>query len=92
MKSSSTPSCLELLRPHPCSELQPRLGHRHRQRLERHVYFVAETKGSESDQDLREIEKLKIHCAKEHFKAIGEKTVIFETVATYENLQAALSN
>lgn len=59
---------------------------------ERHVYFVAETKGSESDQDLREIEKLKIHCAEEHFKAIGEKTVVFKKVATYENLQAALSN
>lgn len=59
---------------------------------ERHVYFVAETKGSESDQDLREIEKLKIHCAEEHFKAIGEKSVVFKKVATYENLQAALSN
>ena len=59
---------------------------------ERHVYFVAETKGSISDQDLRGIEKLKIHCAKEHFKAIGEKTVVFEKVATYEDLQAALSN
>jgi restriction endonuclease len=29
-----------------------------------HIYFVAETKGSDSDMDLREIEKLKIHCAR----------------------------
>ena len=50
---------------------------------ERHVYFVAETKGSDSDQDLREIEKLKIHCAERHFQAIGEKKVIFKKVATY---------
>jgi len=33
----------------------------------RHIYFVAETKGSDSDMDIREIEKLKIHCASEHF-------------------------
>jgi len=31
----------------------------------RHIYFVAETKGSDSDLELREIEKLKIHCAGE---------------------------
>ena len=37
----------------------------------KHVYFVAETKGSESELELKEIEKLKIHCADEHFKAIS---------------------
>lgn len=42
------------------------------------IYFVAETKGSDSDQDLREIEKLKIHCATEHFKEISGDQVKFE--------------
>jgi type III restriction enzyme len=37
----------------------------------RHIYFVAETKGSDSDMDLREIEKLKIHCAEKHFDTIS---------------------
>ena len=41
----------------------------------KHIYFVAETKGSMSSLQLREIEKAKIHCAKEHFKAISNGNV-----------------
>jgi type III restriction enzyme len=52
----------------------------------RYIYFVAETKGSDSDMDLREIEKLKIHCATEHFKAISGTDVRFEKVSSYEKL------
>jgi type III restriction enzyme len=52
----------------------------------RHIYFVAETKGSDSDQDLREIEKLKIHCASEHFKVISGQEVKFEKVSSYDKL------
>jgi type III restriction enzyme len=52
----------------------------------RHIYFVAETKGSDSDMDLREIEKLKIHCATEHFKEISGAEVKFEKVSNYEKL------
>lgn len=59
---------------------------------ERHVYFVAETKGSDSDQDLREIERLKIYCAEQHFQAIGEKKVIFKKVATYASLREHLAS
>ncbi len=52
----------------------------------RYIYFVAETKGSDSDMDLREIEKLKIHCATEHFKEISGAEVRFEKVSSYEKL------
>ncbi|WP_375582234.1 type III restriction-modification system endonuclease [Cyclobacterium xiamenense] len=52
----------------------------------RHIYFVAETKGSDSDMDLREVEKLKIHCATEHFKEISGAEVKFEKVSSYEKL------
>lgn len=52
----------------------------------RHIYFVTETKGSDSDMDLREIEKLKIHCATEHFKEISGHAVKFEKVSSYEKL------
>lgn len=52
----------------------------------RHIYFVAESKGSDSDMDLREIEKLKIHCATEHFKEISGYEVRFEKVSSYEKL------
>jgi type III restriction enzyme len=50
------------------------------------IYFVAETKGSDSDMELREIEKLKIHCATEHFKEISGNEVRFEKVSSYEKL------
>ena len=56
----------------------------------RHIYFVAETKGSDSDMDLREIEKLKIHCASEHFNAISDAKVHFKKVASYGKLKETL--
>lgn len=56
----------------------------------RQIYFVAETKGSDSDLDLREIEKLKIHCATEHFKEISNAEVHFKKVASYDKLREVL--
>lgn len=38
----------------------------------RHIYFVAETKGSMSSLKLREIENAKIECARKFFKKIGD--------------------
>ena len=52
----------------------------------RHIYFVAETKGSDSEMDLRAIEKLKIHCATEHFKTISGGEVKFSKVSSYDKL------
>ncbi|MEZ4776594.1 MAG: DEAD/DEAH box helicase family protein [Bacteroidia bacterium] len=52
----------------------------------RHIYFVTETKGSDSDMDLREIEKLKIHCAEKHFDTISGGIVKFSKVSSYERL------
>ena len=39
----------------------------------KHVYFVAETKGSMSSMQLREIEKTKIKCARKFFDEINER-------------------
>lgn len=39
----------------------------------KHVYFVAETKGSMSSMELREIEKTKIKCARKFFNDINKK-------------------
>lgn len=52
----------------------------------RHIYFVTETKGSDSDLDLREIEKLKIHCADKHFETISGGIVKFSKVSSYDKL------
>jgi len=52
----------------------------------RHIYFVAETKGSDSNMELRGIEELKIHCAGKHFEAICGDEVKFDVVNSYEKL------
>jgi type III restriction enzyme len=52
----------------------------------RHIYFVAETKGSDSELELKEIEKLKIHCAGEHFKAISGGEIKFSKIKNYDQL------
>ena len=52
----------------------------------KHIYFVAETKGSMSSMQLRLIEESKIHCAREHFKAISNGTVVYDVVDSYASL------
>jgi len=52
----------------------------------KHIYFVAETKGSMSSMQLRLIEESKIHCAREHFKAIGSGEVVYDVVDSYQTL------
>ncbi len=52
----------------------------------KHVYFVAETKGDLSSMQLRKVEELKIHCAREHFKEISSDTVKYEVVDSYDAL------
>ena len=52
----------------------------------KHLYFVAETKGSMSSMQLREIEKSKIHCAREHFKAICGDNVVYDVIDSYQTL------
>ena len=52
----------------------------------KHVYFVAETKGSMSTMELREIESAKIKCARKHFAAISSDSVTYDVVDSYERL------
>ncbi|HFI0067545.1 TPA: DEAD/DEAH box helicase family protein [Streptococcus suis] len=57
----------------------------------KHVYFVAETKGSMSSLQLKGSELAKIECAKAHFKALKEKGLIgddriYGVVDSYEKL------
>ena len=52
----------------------------------KHIYFVAETKGSMSSMQLRLIEESKIHCAREHFKAISNGNVVYDVVDSYKSL------
>lgn len=52
----------------------------------KHIYFVAETKGSMESLDLRPIEQAKIKCAKKLFNEISTDDVVYEQVDSYQNL------
>jgi type III restriction enzyme len=56
----------------------------------KHIYFVAETKGSMSSMDLRPVEKKKIDCARKFFQAINNgiqgEQVKYDVVENYGKL------
>ncbi len=56
----------------------------------KHIYFVAETKGTMSSMKLREIENTKIACARKFFDEIGQRVsedrVKYDMVTSYEKL------
>ena len=52
----------------------------------KHIYFIAETKGSMNSMQLRKIEEAKIHCAKQHFKAISNDDVVYDVIDSYKSL------
>ena len=52
----------------------------------KYVYFIAETKGSMSSLQLREIEKLKIRYAKRHFEDLGHADVKYDVITNYQDL------
>ena len=52
----------------------------------KHVYFVAETKGSMSTMELRQIEKTKIECARKFFTKITSEQVKYDVVDSYGKL------
>lgn len=52
----------------------------------KYIYFVAETKGAKADMQLRMIEDAKVHCAREHFKAISNGSVVYDVVDSYTTL------
>ena len=58
----------------------------------KHVYFVAETKGSMSTLQLKGVEQAKIECARKFFTSLNDKAehegVKYDVVDTYENLLA----
>ncbi len=55
----------------------------------KHIYFVAETKGSLETLTFNHqspVEKAKIKCASEHFKAISNDKVVYSVVDSYDSL------
>lgn len=52
----------------------------------KHVYFIAETKGSMSSMDLRKIEDAKMKCARKFFTKITSNQVKYNVVNSYGKL------
>ncbi|MBQ2808692.1 MAG: DEAD/DEAH box helicase family protein [Bacteroidaceae bacterium] len=52
----------------------------------KHIFFVAETKGSLDSMELRGVEKAKIACARKLFNDISTINVRYGAVASYEDL------
>lgn len=57
----------------------------------KHIYFVAETKGSMESMDLRPIEQAKITCAKKLFREFSTDDVVYHEVDTYEHLLGVIN-
>lgn len=58
----------------------------------RHIYFVAETKGTMESLNLRPIEKAKIDCAKKLFSTLSNGMVTYAHVDTYQQLLNQVMN
>lgn len=52
----------------------------------KHIFFVAETKGTLDSEELRGIENGKISCAKKLFSSIRTREIHYEHVSTYQDL------
>lgn len=59
---------------------------------ERHIYFVAETKGSLETLSLCGIEKVKVDCARRLFESLRKGKVRYRQVASYADLVNALGS
>ena len=52
----------------------------------KHIFFVAETKGTMESLNLRPIEQAKISCAKKLFNEMSTSNVKYHDVDSYQNL------
>jgi type III restriction enzyme len=81
--------------PTPLGHYNPDWAVAFKEGVVKHVYFVAETKGSLSSLQLREVEKSKIECARKFFAQLNEKAgdeqVTYDVVTDYAKLRALVS-
>jgi type III restriction enzyme len=72
--------------PTPVGDYNPDWAISFKQGAVKHIYFIAETKGSMSSMELREIEKSKIKCARKFFKDITSDQVKYDVIDSYGKL------
>jgi hypothetical protein len=72
--------------PTPVGDYNPDWAIAFQQGTVKHVYFIAETKGSMSTMDLRKMEESKIECARKFFTKITSDQVKYDVVNSYAKL------
>ena len=81
--------------PTPVGDYNPDWAISFQQGSVKHIYFVAETKGSMSSMSLREIERTKIECARKFFdevnQGINADKVKYDVVTDYAKLMDLVS-
>lgn len=58
----------------------------------KHVFFIAETKGSLRSLDLRGVEKAKIACAEKLFNEVSTSNVKYHEISSYEDMWNIIQN
>lgn len=72
--------------PTPVGEYNPDWAISFKEGTVKHIYFIAETKGSMSSMELRAIEKSKIECARKFFSKITSEQVTYDVIDSYGQL------
>lgn len=72
--------------PTPVGKYTPDWAIAFREGSVKHVYFIAETKGSLDTMELRRIEDYKVKCARKYFKKLTSDHVKYDVIDNYAQL------
>ena len=78
--------------PTPVGNYSPDWAIAFREGSVKHIYFIAETKGSMDSLMLKPIEQAKINCAKRLFNDISTSQVRYDAVDSYEKLLSVINS
>lgn len=78
--------------PTPVGNYSPDWAIAFREGTVKHIYFIAETKGTMESMQLKPIEQAKINCAKRLFNDISTSCVRYDVVSDYQNLLSVINS
>lgn len=72
--------------PTPVGDYNPDWAVSFKEGTVKHIYFIAETKGSMSSMELRGTEKIKTECARKFFSKMSQDSVKYDVVKDFDGL------
>lgn len=72
--------------PTPVGNYSPDWAIAFRKGTVKHIFFIAETKGTMDTLNLKPLEKAKIDCARKLFKKLSGEDVVYDSVDSYQHL------